>query len=287
MNARTSSVGLVIRRSPRQFAAEPFYGELVSGLEDVLSPPGLQVLMHVVDSMDAELGAYRRWAEKRTVKAVVLVDVIPDDPRPNLVSDIGLPAVIVGEPEPSVTISSIRGDNYGTMRDAVARLVDLGHEHLGHITGMISLVHTRERARAFSEAAKEQGLRILVEEGDYSAESGAAATRRLLELEDPPTAVIYDNDIMAIAGLEVAHELGVAVPGQLSILAWDDSPLCRLADPPLSVMSRDTHAYGAQAGRLLLETLDGARPQTAFTPSAVFVARGSTAALTPVAEARL
>ena len=82
---------------------------------------------------------------------------------------------------------------------------------------------------------------------DYSGEDGARVTRRLLSAARRPTAIIYDNDVMAIAGLGVAQEMGLSVPGDLSIVAWDDSSLCRLVHPPLTALQRDIPAYGAHA----------------------------------------
>ena len=69
--------------------------------------------------------------------------------------------------------------------------------------------------------------------------------------------MIYDNDVMAIAGMSVAQEMGLSVPGDLSIVAWDDSPLCQLTHPPLTALSRDIPAYGAHAARQLLAAIAG------------------------------
>jgi len=115
-------------------------------------------------------------------------------------------------------------------------------------------------------------------EGDYTAESGATATQQLLGQPDAPTAIMYDNDVMALAGIEVARNRGIEVPDALSILAWDDSHLCRLATPPLSAMSHDVNAQGMLAARLLLDVLDGNQPVDTVIPKPVFLQRGSTAA---------
>src|SRR5690606_14605312 len=98
------------------------------------------------------------------------------------------------------------------------------------------------------------------------------ATRELLTSPTRPTALIYDNDVMAIAGLAVAQEMGLAVPGDLSIVAWDDSPLCQLVHPPLTALSRDIPAYGAHAARRLLDVIAG-RPSGSW--------QDETAQLTP------
>src|SRR4029450_8598742 len=76
-----------------------------------------------------------------------------------------------------------------------------------------------------------------------------APSRRLVSGSARPAAVIYTNDVMAVAGTSVAHEMAVAVPNDLSIVAWDDSVLCEIIHPPLTVLSRDIMGYGARAPR--------------------------------------
>ena len=273
-----SAVGIVLRRSPRQLAAEPFYGELIGGLEEVLTPQGRQVLMQVVDSMPRELDSYRRWAANGAVGAVVLVDLVPADPRPELIVSLGLPGIILGEPEMGTGLATVRNGGYEPMVDAVSRLAALGHRRIARVTGPAAFMHTQERTRGYLDATAALGIAGQLEVGDYSRESGADATGRLLAAPEPPTAIIYDNDVMAIAGLDAARGLGVAVPAELSILAWDDSQFCRLTTPPVSAMSHDVHTRGALAARLLLDVLSGVPPCDVVAEAPVFVSRGSTAA---------
>ncbi|MFC4245387.1 LacI family DNA-binding transcriptional regulator [Gryllotalpicola reticulitermitis] len=270
-------MGIVLRRSPRQLAAEPFYGELIGGMEETFEPRGLHVLMQVVDGMPRELESYRHWARTGVVRGVVLVDLVTRDPRPALLAELGLPGIILGEPDDPSLLPALRTDGYGPIRDAVSRLAELGHRRIARVAGPATLKHTLERTRGFIDATTELSMEALLEEGDYSAETGAAATARLLRAADPPTAIVYDNDSMAIAGLSVAREFGVEVPHRLSILAWDDSQHCRLARPAVSAMSYDVHQRGQLAARTLLDVLDGAAPRDVWSEPPVLVERGSTA----------
>ena len=102
-------------------------------------------------------------------------------------------------------------------------------------------------------------------------------TRRLLARPEPPTAIIYDNDVMAVAGLRVAQGLGVVVPDQLSLVAWDDSTLCRLSSPAMTTMSVDVHEYGVRVVRSIFEILDGGPVTERWSPTARLTPRGSTA----------
>lgn len=273
----SATVAIVVRRSPQQLAAEPFYGELIAGMEEIFEPHGFHVLMQIVDGMPHELDSYRHWAKTGVVRGVVLVDVVTRDPRPALLAELGLPGIVLGEPEDGTPLPAVRTDGYGPIRIAVSRLAALGHRRIARVAGPRALKHTRERTRGFIDATTELGIEALLEEGDYSGESGAAATARLLRAGNAPTAVIYDNDAMAIAGLGAANDLGVKVPSQLSIVAWDDSQYCRLATPAVSAISYDVHLRGELAAHVLLSVFDGATPGDVWSQSPMLVERGSTA----------
>jgi LacI family repressor for deo operon, udp, cdd, tsx, nupC, and nupG len=113
-----------------------------------------------------------------------------------------------------------------------------------------------------------------------AAASGHAATVELLQAGLRPTAIVYDNDLMALSGLQAARGLGVDVPGELSVVAWDDSALCQLAVPALSAMSHDVERIGELAATAVLGTFEPAGSATVLeAPRARIVARSSTARL--------
>jgi DNA-binding LacI/PurR family transcriptional regulator len=188
-----------------------------------------------------------------------------------------MPAVIVGGPDRETPFSSVWIDNGQAMRDAVGHLVALGHRHLARVSGPHGLAHTQTRTEAFTSECARHGATGTVVEGDYLEESGARATRALLGRPGAPSAIVFDNDVMAVAGLGVAAEMGIDVPGRLSLLAWDDSALCRLAHPPLSAMSLDVHGMGSQVADCVLNTLAGGAVVTHTAPLPRLVSRGTTA----------
>ena len=114
---------------------------------------------------------------------------------------------------------------------------------------------------------------------DYTAEHGAEATRDLLKRDAPPTAIVYDNDVMAVAGLGAAQRMGVQVPAGLSIVVWDDSTICELVSPALTALSRDIPAAGVSAARMLREAVAGGQPANVRETLPVLLVRDSTAAV--------
>jgi DNA-binding LacI/PurR family transcriptional regulator len=270
-------VGIVVRRPPREHGGDPFFAELIAGMEDVLVPGGGGVLLHVAVDQEAELAALSRWAADARIAGAVLGDLVDDDPRPGHARALGLPALALGGTPGGVTVPSIPVDNATPVLEAMAALAALGHRRISRVSGPLRLGHTRERSQAFDRGIVRAGLTGRSVESDYSARSGDAATRALLADEARPTAILYDNDLAALGGLAAARALGVPVPERLSLLAWDDSELCRLADPPLSAMSRDVRGLGVLSARALLAVIAGEPLPERVPERPRLVLRGTTA----------
>ncbi|MHC3469592.1 LacI family DNA-binding transcriptional regulator [Streptomyces sp. 7R007] len=278
--SRVDVVGLAICRPARLLGLEPFYMEFVSGVESVLTERSCSLLLRLVRNVEEEAGLQEAWWRGRRIGGSILVDFRLDDPRVEAVRRLGMPVVAVGHPSLTGGLTSVWTDDASAVTEAVRYLAALGHRRIARVGGAAALGHTATRTAAFDEAA-----RVLELAGawqlttDYSGEAGARATRSLLSASEPdrPTAIVYDNDIMAVAGLSVAAEMGLSVPGDVSLLAWDDSQLCRLTHPTLSAMSHDVHAFGADAARTLFQVILGERPASHPVPTPVLTPRGSTA----------
>ena len=271
------AIGFVQRRAPFSLGIDPFHTAFLAGMEAAATRAGATVLLQLVADHDDELACFRRWAAQGLVRGVVLADLVDDDPRLPVLAALGLPTVVLGQEPQGGGVSTVEVDDRGAMRQAVAHLVGLGHSVIGRVSGPVELGHTRARSEAFDLTVGRGAASGLVLPGDYSAESGEAQTRRLLRGPRRPTAIVFDNDAMAVGGLAAAADLGVSVPGDLSLLAWDDSPLCQLATPPLSVVSRDVPSLGESATRTVLAMLDGRPEMLVRAPDSEIVVRGTTA----------
>ncbi|MFE2142766.1 LacI family DNA-binding transcriptional regulator [Streptomyces sp. NPDC059456] len=261
---RSGAVGLVLARPAQTLGVESFFLQLVSGIQEVLSAGRVALLFQVVDGTDAECAVYRRWWAERRVDGVLVVDPRTDDPRPELLAGLGLPAVMIGGTGGTGPLSSVWADDARAMAQVLDHLYELGHRRITHIAGLPGLAHTVRRIASLRAEAEARGLgpddvRSVVT--DYSDTEGAAATRRVLTEPAPPTALVYDNDVMAVAGIAAAAELGIAVPGRISVVAWDDSALCRVTHPRLTALVRDTAGFGRLAAEELLAVLGGGPPR--------------------------
>ncbi|MBB5869448.1 DNA-binding LacI/PurR family transcriptional regulator [Allocatelliglobosispora scoriae] len=276
--APARAIGLALCRPARTLGMEPFFMELISGVEAELSAMSFALTLQVVANADDEIAVYRRWWGERRVDGVLICDLRVDDPRVPVLEELQLPAVVIGGPGHTGALAHVWSDDAAALVETMEYLAALGHRRIARVGGMPGLLHTETRTAAFDAVARRLGLAEASTIGaDYSGEDGTRATRRLLSSPQRPTAIVYDNDVMAIAGLAVAQEMGLSVPGDLSIVAWDDSPLCRLVHPALTALGRDIPAYGSQSARTLLDLIAGAAPAGYQAETARLTPRGTTA----------
>jgi DNA-binding LacI/PurR family transcriptional regulator len=276
--ASAKAVGLTLSRPARILSIEPFFMGLISGFEAELSARSYALTLQVVSTPDNEVEVYRRWWGERRVDGVFVTDMRDGDVRIPVLEELQLPAVVIGGPGDTGSVAQIWSDDAGAVTEAVRYLVALGHRRIARVGGLPDLLHTQTRTRAFTEVCASLGLESAVTVPSvYTGEEGGRATRRLLIDAARPTAIIYDNDVMAVAGLAVAQEMGLGVPADLSIVAWDDSPLCSLVHPPLTALSRDIAEYGAHAARQLLAAIAGEKVRDVEAGTAHLTPRGSTA----------
>jgi DNA-binding LacI/PurR family transcriptional regulator len=279
-DGRANAIGLVVDRPARVLGIEPYFMQLISGIQGALDDGPTALLLQVTDNREVELATYRRWWAERRVDGVLLVDLRADDPRLALLAEIGLPAVVLGEPGERAEgddLPRVWTDDRVAIAEVLEYLAALGHRRIARIAGPSEFLHTRVRSAAFTETVRRLGMGdARVMHADYSDEAAARLTRRVLAAADPPTALVFDNDVMAIAALGVAQELGLSVPERLSLVAWDDSALCQLVRPALSAVRRPIAERGAAAVSLLLELVAGQPVLDVRTSDPVLVPRGST-----------
>lgn len=276
--SRANACGLVLARPARTLAIEAFFPEFLAGVESELSARSISLNLQLTSDLAAEVEVYRTWWAERRVDGVLLIDLREDDPRVDAITELGLPAVIVGGPLRNQALPSVWHDERAAVTELVRYLAALGHAGIARVAGLPGLVHNAIRNDAFLEAATALGLSARVISTDYSPESSARATRELLSDPEPPTAIAYDSDVLAVTGLGVAQQMGFDVPDELSLVAWDDSLLCQVVHPPLTTLTRDISEFGALACRQLLAVIDGGRKVGDLeAPRGVLTPRGSTA----------
>lgn len=254
--SRAYAVGMVIARPLDQLRSDPFFPAFTAGMEQVLSLREQVLVLQVVPDGHAEQAAYRRLAEDGRVDGVVLSDLRVNEPRPALLHELRLPAVTLGRPADGSPWPSVVLDDLPGVTAAVAHLRALGHQRIAHVAGPLRYLHAARRQAQWQTRLRREGLPAVCVTSDFTAAGGALATGRLLDRRHPPTAIVYANDVMALAGMAVAARRGLAVPRDLSVIGYDDVDLAAHVHPALTTVRSDVAAWGAAAATALLALVE-------------------------------
>ena len=259
VNDRANAVGFIFGRPVELLSADPFFSQFLAGLEMVLSPADQALVLQVITGgPEDEATAYRRMADAGRVDGFVLTDAIEDDPRFPVLDQAGLPAVIAGDAAAETPFPTLGPDEYAGTRVAVEHLLGLGHQRIGYVAGPLNMQHARRRRDAWYDTLAAAGCPTdLVVYSDFTGPGGAAATEQLLADPQPPTGIVYANDLMAMAGMAALHRAGWRVPEDASIVGYDDITLAGHTSPPLTTVRQDVIGIGRLVAAELLHRITG------------------------------
>ena len=235
--------------------SNPYYPEVVRGIEDLANERGYQVMLCSTDREPDKANAYINvLLEKRVAGLAILGGGAEIKLSGTDLASYGAAAVMIGRP--SSIFSTVRVENTAAALAMTEHLIALGHERIGFIAGNKTSSATVERQRGYGRALKENGLALtaeFIEEGGYTEAGGYAATRRLMSSTQAPTAVFAASDRMAVGALAALSDLGLNVPGDVALAGFDNVPVSEYLRPALTTVSVSPRHMGTEAMRLLLE----------------------------------
>jgi LacI family transcriptional regulator len=255
---------------------EPFSTELLKGISSAVEGTGYELLAYSGNLEHNQVGWERRSLSRL---AGTLIDGAVIVAPTASVTDATIPVVAVDPHTGKTGPSTVEADNVGGARAATRHLIELGHRRIAHIRGRTDLVSAQLREQGYREALEAAGIPFdpeLVRVGGYRAAETTDAARELLSRSDRPTAVFAANDLSAIRVLEIARELGLRVPQDLSVVGFDNVPEAANAVPALTTVAQPLHQMGAEAVRLLLGLLAGGTTEDHLLLPASLVVRAST-----------
>ncbi|MCE7000229.1 LacI family transcriptional regulator [Saccharothrix sp. S26] len=286
---RSGLIGLVWDTDHRRPGwRHPYLQELLIGLKSALSAHGYHLLMlatsgsaalRAVGASLADPVAYVNMTRRHHLGGLVLIDSGSDAPAFAAFAQSGLPCVAVDVDVDGPRATYVTSDNVGGAAMAVRHLVEAGHRRIATITGPRANRPAADRLDGFRAAMAEAGLAVppeYVVEGDFYRPSGQSATRSLIALPEPPTAVFCAGDEMAVGALLAARHAGLRVPDDLAVVGFDDIELAALVEPPLTTLAQDKAGIGVAAARAVLTMVHGGeKPPPAFLPTRLVVRSSS------------
>ncbi len=260
VTSRSHTVGVIVHD-----IADPYFGEIVKGLEEGLAPHDYRMFVTSSERDPAKELLYVRALQAHRVDAIVFAASSLTDPEyTKELTAIALPftsrgGVMIALSDQVLDVPRVRFDNPTAVRQMVGYLADRGHRDIGYIGGPPDLEVSRVRLAAFRAAIAELDLAEYVVEGGFTVTGGERGMRTLLE-RATVTAVVAASDLMGIGATRAILAARMRVPGDISVAGFGDIPWAAYGPVPLTTMRVPTYEMGRAGARMLLAALDGERP---------------------------
>ena len=276
----TQTVGFVVRD-----IANPFFAAIANGAERYLRERGYAMLLVNSDG-DPDIDAdHINVLRRRRVDGLIL-SIAAEDHQPTLAAIAALrsPIVLVDREIPELDVSAVLCDHYSGVRAATEDLIAHGHRRIALITGPRNVRPVRERIRGMAAALAAHGIDndpSLINLGAFGGSFPYERMSTLLDLDDPPTAVLTGGVQVTLGALRALTHRHLSAGRDIGFIALDDLDILDIAQPAVSVVSRDPQRIGAEAARLLLAAAAGEAAQRIVLPTEYH--RRATPTITPAA----
>lgn len=272
LSRRSGTLGLLVPD-----IANPYYAEILRGIEDTVRPEGYSVIICNTDRQPQKAEEYLGLLREKQCDGIIFAGggMQGGQRLPSLAS-LGIRVVLIGRHE--VDLPSVAVDNQGGARAATRHLVEQGHRAIAFVGGPRESTTTQDRQAGFESALAESGIPLdprYLRYGDLRPEGGYEAMRQLLGLAERPTAILVANDLMAIGAMKAIRDAGLKVPEDAAVVGFDDIPIASYVDPPLTTVEVPMYELGARAARAMLGLLRGEGAPRAERLPTPLVVRGS------------
>ncbi|WP_344265394.1 LacI family DNA-binding transcriptional regulator [Streptomyces sodiiphilus] len=262
---RADAIALVVPEPEARLFAEPYFSGIIRGVSAELADTDIQLLLTLIRT-PKERQRFAQYASGHRVDGVLMVSVHGEDPLPDELSRIGMPAVMNGRRSAEESFPHVDCDNFGGAQLAVEHLLGRGRRTVATITGPLDMYAAQCRLEGYREAMRAAGrpdAAALVAHGDFSEESGHAAMHELLGRRPDLDAVFCASDLMAVGARRALRELGRSVPEDVALVGVDDSAMARHMDPPLTSLRQPLEEMGRAMTRALLAQIRGEAKESA------------------------
>mgnify|MGYP001187427210 CR=1 FL=1 len=235
-----------------------FFSKVLRGIEHVAIENDYEVLLgDTGNNIERESGYLNILRQRKADGMILLTARLESHVLEEIASEF--PVVLACEYLEGSTIPTVSIDNISSARKATEYLIHLGHRRIGFISGPLNVILSRDRLKGFRQAMAQHGIPVesfLVQEGDFSFESGYNMMMKFLALDQPPTAVFASNDEMAIGAIKAIKSKGLRVPDDISVVGFDDIQFASIYEPALTTISQPMFEIGKKAMELLIKLIN-------------------------------
>lgn len=275
---RVRALGLVLQIYEHD-GHRPFLADFLAGASQVASDEGWTLTIANAARQEDLAPVLSRLVAERKADGFIIPRTMLDDPRVEHLRAANVPFVLYGRTASDEDCAWFDIESDEAMQAAVARLAQLGHQRIGFVCGDPAYHYNALRLRGYQAGMQAAGLEAapaLCLQNATTTVQGADATRALLALPAPPTAIIFATDMAALGAWPAAQEAGLKIGQDLSVIAYDGLPEGAVVQPGLTTFAVDSRAAGEELGMLLIRRCRGEAPEgLRRTARAKLVARGS------------
>lgn len=274
----TKTIGLVVPDN-----SNPFFAEVARIVEDIGFENGYSVILCNSDGNLEKEAAYVNVLIAKQVDGVIFIAAGSKYEHLHELATAGIPVVVADRDIPQTLADVVLVDNEQGGYDATRYLLSLGHRRIACIAGPSDLTPSADRVHGYRRALGEFGVPIeekWIVPGDFRYQGGEAAIAELLRLDEPPSAVFACNDVMAIGALRAVRSAGLQVPGDVSIVGFDDIPLASAVSPALTTVAQPIVELATLAAQLLMSRIQSDQqdgPKQRIVLDTELIVRGSCA----------
>lgn len=257
-NRRAMAIALVIPEDTTRFFGDPYFAAIVQGISSVLDDTGYALTLHLASS-SGRFDTTIAYLMGGNVDGALVVSHHTDD---HVLAELGasIPVVFGGRPlDPESTDSYyVDVDNVAAAADGTRYLLEHGRRVIGTIAGPADMPAGIDRLAGWQRALRDAGLEpAAVAHGDFTLAGGMRAARELLDDHPDLDAIFAASDLMAMGAVTVLRERGIAVPEQVAVMGFDDSPAALACEVPLTTVRQPSVEQGERMARILLDLLEG------------------------------
>lgn len=237
-----------------------FFGDILASLSARLTDYGQVLLTHRHDNDQRSMALALQFFRDHRVNAVI-TQGIPSLRRDieNLI-DVGIPVIMFNNDLPNLRVDRVLTQNVQGSLNAMQYLVDMGHRHIGFLAGDMTEMSSTERLEGYNRAVTANNLPVdgrYIAGGAWSRHIGFSGTRQLMELPQPPTAILAASIDLALGVLDYSNEFGVQLGEQLSLVSFDDAEIFRQWKPAITSIAQPTARIGVEIAELVYSHIRG------------------------------
>jgi LacI family transcriptional regulator len=275
-NDKTNTIGVLVPNS-----SNPYFAELIRWIEDAAFESGYHIILCNAHGDAHKQNVYLRLLMEKRIDGLVLIASGADEEHDLLLRQESVPIIQLERALPGLDTDLVLAGQEEGAWQATRHLIELGHRAIACVSGPADLPRSRERVGGFLRAMREAGISVQdddVVHVEFTSAGGHAAFASLLARPRRPSAVFVTSDLMAIGGLCAASSAGVTVPGELSVVGYDDICTARYAIPPLTTIAPPKREMARLAIGRLIERIRGVHePLRKIALASALVVRASTA----------